>query len=50
MLFEWDENKREINRERHRLDLTDGQMLFDGRPVVSYPSPRDDEQRVVTVG
>jgi len=50
MLFEWDANKREINRERHRLDLTDGQMLFDGRPVFSYPSPRHGEQRVVTVG
>jgi uncharacterized DUF497 family protein len=50
MLFEWDENKRAINVERHRLDLIDGQMLFDGRPVISYPSPRHDEQRAVTVG
>ena len=50
MLFEWDENKRAINRERHKLDLIDGQMLFDGRPAISYPSPRHGEQRVVTVG
>jgi uncharacterized DUF497 family protein len=46
---EWDENKRAINRERHKLDLIDGQMLFDGRPVISYPSPRHGEQCSVTV-
>jgi uncharacterized DUF497 family protein len=48
--FEWDENKRAINLARHRLDLIDGRSLFDGRPVVTYPSPRDDELRFVTVG
>jgi uncharacterized protein len=50
MNFEWDENKREINRERHKLDLIDGQDLFDGRPVIAYPSPRHGELRIVTVG
>ena len=25
-------------------------MLFDGRPVISYPSPRHGELRTVTVG
>jgi uncharacterized DUF497 family protein len=50
MIFEWDENKRAINRERHKLDLIDGQMLFDGRPAISYPSPRHGELRTVTVG
>jgi len=35
MNFEWDENKREINRERHKLDLIDSQDLFDGRPVIA---------------
>jgi len=50
MIFEWDENKRAINRERHKLDLIDGQQLFDGRPVIAYPSPRDGELRFVNVG
>jgi uncharacterized protein len=50
MNFEWDESKRTINIERHKLDLIDGQMLFDGRPVISYSSPRYGEQRTVTVG
>ncbi|HEX3996697.1 MAG TPA: BrnT family toxin [Acetobacteraceae bacterium] len=50
MVFEWDETKREVNRDKHKLDLIDGQYLFDGRPVVSFPSSRGDEARFVTVG
>jgi hypothetical protein len=50
MLFEWDENKREANAAKHSIDLLEGIALFDGRAVYSYPSPRDDEQRSVTVG
>lgn len=50
MLFEWDETKRAANRDQHRLDLLDGQLLFDGRPVIDYPSPRGGELRFVTVG
>ena len=50
MIFEWDEATRAINRDKHRLDLIDGQSLFDGRSVVTYPSPRSDEKRFVTIG
>ena len=50
MIFDWDPPKRDFNRERHKLDLLDGQILFDGRPVVTWPSPRGDEMRFVTVG
>jgi uncharacterized DUF497 family protein len=50
MLFEWDETKRRSNQDRHRLDLIDGRLLFDGRAVMTYPSPRGDELRFVTVG
>ena len=50
MNFEWDPPKREFNRERHKLDLLDGQLLFDGRPVVTIPSLREDELRFVTIG
>ena len=49
-MFEWDVAKRDRNLARHRLDLTDAQLLFDGRPVVSTPSPRDGEMRFVTTG
>jgi uncharacterized protein len=50
MLFEWDENKRQSNILRHRLDLVDGQMLFDGRPVVTFPTPRGSEMRFISTG
>jgi len=50
MNFEWDENKREANIAKHGLDLMTGACLFDGRPVYSYPSPRGEENRYVTVG
>jgi len=50
MIFEWDEAKRAINRGKHRHDLIDGQYLFDGRSVVTYPSPRSDEKRFETIG
>ncbi len=50
MNFEWDENKREANIAKHGLDLMTGACLFDGRRVYSYPSPRGEENRYVTVG
>jgi uncharacterized DUF497 family protein len=50
MLFEWDENKREANLVRHNLDLIDGQLLFDGRPAVGFPSPRNAAVRFISTG
>lgn len=48
--FEWDENKRRINLEKHGLDLSRGRLLFDGRPTVTYASGYGDETRLVTIG
>lgn len=48
--FDWDERKRAINRQKHDLDLLRGMLLFDGRSVVSLPSPRGGEERFITVG
>ena len=48
--FEWDENKRLINLEKHGLDLADGRDLFDGRPTVTSISGYGDETRLVTIG
>ncbi len=50
MIFEWDANKRMSNLAKHGLDLLLGTVLFDGRPIYTYPSPRGDEPRPVTVG
>jgi uncharacterized DUF497 family protein len=44
------QTKRAANLLKHALDLMDGGQLFDGRPVFTYPSPRHEEIRVVTVG
>ncbi|ATQ68571.1 MULTISPECIES: BrnT family toxin [Methylosinus] len=50
MLFEWDEGKRAANLLKHGFDLADGADLFDGRPVITFRSSRNDEERFVTVG
>jgi uncharacterized DUF497 family protein len=50
MRFTWDADKRESNLAKHGLDLLDARQLFDGRPLLTYPSPRDDEARFVSVG
>lgn len=38
-----------VARERG-LDFIDGQELFDGRPLYTYPSPRGSEPRWVSIG
>ena len=50
MLFEWFEAKRDRTVEERGLDFRDARHLFDGRPLYSYPSPRHDEARFVSVG
>ena len=50
MDFEWFEEKRLWTLEQRGLDFRDVCQLFDGRPLYSYPSPRDDENRFVSVG
>ncbi len=50
LLFAEDEAKRRLNRDRPKIDLVEALVLFDGRPVMTYPSPRGDEVRFVTVG
>ena len=50
MDFEWDEKKRLQTLQERGLDFRDARHLFDGRPIFSYPSPREGEDRVVSVG
>ncbi len=45
--FEWDEDKRLANIEKHGLDFADADLLFDGRPVSTTTSSCDDEERYV---
>jgi len=50
MRFEWDEDKRQSTLARRGIDFIGMTALFDGRPVITYPSPRLEEERWVTVG
>jgi len=48
MDFEWDEEKRRGNLEKHGIDFLDACQVFDGRPRIDADSPREGEQRFQT--
>jgi uncharacterized DUF497 family protein len=50
MDFEWFESKRLWTLNDRGLDFRDCRHLFDGRPLYSIPSPRDGEDRFISVG
>jgi uncharacterized DUF497 family protein len=50
MEFEWSEAKRLAVLEARGLDFIRGRRLFDGRGVYTISSPRDAEERWITVG
>ncbi|MEZ4533149.1 MAG: BrnT family toxin [Thermomicrobiales bacterium] len=50
MRFEWDEEKRLINLEKHQIDFVDAQDLFDGREVVEIDSAYEFETRKQRTG
>jgi uncharacterized DUF497 family protein len=46
MSFEWDEEKREANLLKHRLDFISAQHMFDeGFPFIDAPSKFEGESR-----
>ncbi|NTU53168.1 MAG: BrnT family toxin [Chlorobiaceae bacterium] len=47
-MFEWDENKRLSNLEKHTLDFMDSRLLFDGRQAITFLSTVSGETRYVT--
>jgi uncharacterized DUF497 family protein len=50
MGFEWSEAKRIAVLEARGLDFIDAEILFDGRPLYTVPSPRGAEERWLSVG
>ena len=50
MRFEWDETKDEANLVKHGVDFVRARRLFDGRPVLTSPSPFRGEARWLTTG
>ncbi len=49
-MFEWDENKRLKNLEKHKLDFIAVRLLFDGRQTITAMSDNPHETRYVTTG
>jgi len=50
MRFEWDEDKRQSNIEKHGFDFIRAARLFDGRPRLDATSPRGGEDRILSIG
>jgi uncharacterized DUF497 family protein len=49
--FAWDEAKREWVLAERGIDfLRVAFALFDGRPLLTVPTPRDDEDRFLSIG
>jgi uncharacterized protein len=48
--LEWFEDKRLWTLKERGLDFRDARHLLDGRPLYTYPSPREGEERFVSVG
>ena len=51
MEFTWDESKREWVLAERGIDfLRVAFALFDGRPLLTVPTPRDDKDRFLSIG
>jgi uncharacterized protein len=48
MEFEWDEDKRLSNLQKHEIDFQDAVEIFDGRPRITVDSFYPDELRHLT--
>lgn len=51
MYFEWDEQKRRINFNNHKVDFVEACRIFDGF-TLEYEDPRYryDEERFIAIG
>ncbi len=48
--FEWDENKRKLNLEKHGIDFIDAIEIFDEPDRIERLSHRKGEERIQTIG
>jgi uncharacterized DUF497 family protein len=49
--FEWDDNKRRANVEKHGIDFVDAKEVFDDPEAITLKSPvHTGEPRYVTIG
>ncbi len=50
MEFEFDQNKSESNRDKHGIDFTQAQALWDDPDLIEIPARTTDEPRFLIVG
>ncbi len=50
MNFEWDENKNEINKNKHSIDFEIASQVFNDQNRIDIPSERNGEDRRLTIG
>ena len=48
--FEWDENKRKYNLEKHGIDFIDAIAIFDDPDRIEFENIRKGETRIQTIG
>ncbi len=48
--FEWDENKRKYNLEKHGIDFIDILEIFDDQNRIEFDNTRSGEKRFQTIG
>jgi len=46
----WGEAKRRANIRDHKVDFVDAAQIFDGRPTLTYYSPRNVEMMTARTG
>ena len=50
MEFEFDNNKSESNREKHGIDFTEAQSLWEDPDLIEIPARTTDEPRFLVIG
>jgi len=50
MDFEFDPEKSESNKQKHRIDFIEAQALWDDPDLIEVPARTTDELRVVVIG
>ncbi len=50
MIFEFDDQKSQVNREKHGVDFSEAQALWDDPDVLEIPPRTEDESRYLVIG
>ena len=50
MEFEFDDNKSQSNKSKHRIDFTEAQQLWDDPELLEIPASDTDEPRFIVIG